>query len=239
MASCFFLGQSYRWLERFPDAIRHLELADRLNPHSPHILHALGCARQLNGDLERAKLNFAQALDVDSDSVLTYNSLAITQRMLGEYEKAVYNYDAGLKALARRIMMRMSDSPANPLVPPRETASYLWAGYASYAAIWSAAKANLAGVAVPSSELAQAESAHHANGGRHYVDCDSPKGIVRQLLPNFFEAFREALIMEELYPLLLENRGRAFAELGDTEQSHMHFSEAEEFRALRGSLPIN
>src|SRR5438309_2877381 len=57
-----------------------------------------------------------RAIEIDSDYELAYNSLALTQRTSGELDKALYNYDAGAKALARRIVKAMRNSRSNPIL---------------------------------------------------------------------------------------------------------------------------
>src|SRR5947207_3125506 len=64
----------------------------------------------------KAIMAFRRAIEIDSDYELAYNSLALTQRTSGELDKALYNYDAGAKALARRIVKAMRNSRSNPIL---------------------------------------------------------------------------------------------------------------------------
>jgi tetratricopeptide (TPR) repeat protein len=65
---------------------------------------ALAIARQLNAEYPAAIDALRLALEIDPDYANAYNTLAMTQKLMGAYEKALHNYDAGAKALARAIV---------------------------------------------------------------------------------------------------------------------------------------
>jgi len=109
-------SQQCRFLNNIDGAIQHLSRAAELK-RDPSIFLALGIAFQLlNTQSDKAIMAFRRAIEIDSDYELAYNSLALTQRTSGELDKALYNYDAGAKALARRIVKAMRNSRSNPIL---------------------------------------------------------------------------------------------------------------------------
>lgn len=112
----YMAGQCCRFLNNIDGAIQHLSRAAELKRDEPSIFLALGIAFQLNTQSDKAIMAFRRAIEIDSDYELAYNSLALTQRTSGELDKALYNYDAGAKALARRIVKAMRNSRSNPIL---------------------------------------------------------------------------------------------------------------------------
>jgi hypothetical protein len=62
-----------------------------------------------------------RALELDRDYVLGYNTLAMTQKLMGAYEKSAHNYEEGLKALARLTAKSLLNAEHSPRVPHRRS----------------------------------------------------------------------------------------------------------------------
>ena len=56
---------------------------------------------------------FRRTIEIDADNELAYNSLALTQKKCGKLTKALSNYDAGAKDLARCIVKAMQNDRSN------------------------------------------------------------------------------------------------------------------------------
>src|SRR5256885_15429117 len=108
-------GQCCRFLDDIDGAIEYLSHSVEIKSDEPAALLALGIALQLRERWDEAVEAFGRAIQIEPDYELAYNSLALTQRKRGELDKALYNYDAGAKALARRIVKALRNSPTSPL----------------------------------------------------------------------------------------------------------------------------
>ena len=121
----YMAGQCCRFLNDFDGAIAHLSRAAELKTDERSIFLALGIAFQLHAQWDDAIEAFRRAIEIDSDYAPAYNSLALTQRKRGELDKALHNYDAGAKALARRIVKAMRNSRTTPILKHRDTVGTL------------------------------------------------------------------------------------------------------------------
>src|SRR5438046_2555850 len=117
----YMAGQCCRFLNDIDGAIEHLSRAADLKRDEPPVFLALGIVLQLNTRWDDAIEAFRRAIEIDSDYELAYNSLALTQKKRGDLDKALHNYDAGAKALARRIVKAMRNNRNNPILKHRET----------------------------------------------------------------------------------------------------------------------
>ena len=132
----YWAGQCCRYLNDLSKAISYLSKALELNHGDQHIYLSLGIAYQLKEQWLDSKNALRQALEIDPDYVLAYNSIALTQKKSGEVEKAELNYDAGLKALGRVIVKSMSNDREAEILKHRDTIGQLWSGYAMNSAMY-------------------------------------------------------------------------------------------------------
>ena len=227
----YMAGQCCRFLNDVPTAIDYLLAAARLKSDEPSIFLALGIAYQLSAQWDDAIEAFRQAITLDPDYELAYNSLALTQKKQGDLDSAVHNYDVGVKALTRRIIKEMSNSRLSPVLPHRDTEGSLWVEYAGYGALYVASlEDNIQTIAFPTAELALDEERTTTHAGLYWVDSRDDTGeIVRLYLPNYFNTFREALCRDSAYSNLIGNRGTVLDLLGRYEEAKQHFDEASEF----------
>src|SRR5437667_11548301 len=182
----YMAGQCCRFLNNIDGAIEHLSRAAELKRDEPPIFLALGIAFQLSTQWDNAIEAFHRAIEINSDYELAYNSLALTQRKRGEPDKALYNYDAGAKALARRIVKAMRTSRSSLILKHRETIGTLWFEYAGYGALYLACSAEgINGMAWPTGEQALEEERREKHAGLYWIDVQNEKReTVRLFLPN-------------------------------------------------------
>jgi tetratricopeptide (TPR) repeat protein len=227
----YLAGQCYRYLNDFDNAVKHLATAAELKKDDPSIHLALGIAYQLQKNWQSAINAFKKAIELDPDQELAYNSLALTQKKAGDLEKAIHNYDAGAKALSRRIVKEMTNNRRKPILKHRDTSGQLWIEYAMNAAIQVASlEGGITEIAFPNGETAIEEERTEKHEGLYWEDVPNDKGgVTRYFLPNFFNTFIESLKIDPAYSNLIGNRGTALKELGLEDEAHAHFNEAEEF----------
>lgn len=226
----YLLGQSLRFTADHEGALQHLREATRLKTDDPSVWLAFGIALQTQGEYEDAKRAFAQALDIDRDHVNSYNSLALTQKMMGELDKALHNYDAGILAITRLIMRDLVNDRSAPIYPHVSTRGHLWLRYAFRGALRGAAIDDIGRIAYPTDEMAAHEERTQSHGGLCFVDQTTPEGeTVRLYLPNFFNMFREWLFQDSRYSMILHNRAVVLELVGDFDEARLHFEESEEF----------
>ena len=228
----YLAGQCCRFLNNIDGAIEHLSRAAELKTDEPGIFLALGIAFQLSTQWDNAVVAFRRAIEIDSDFDLAYNSLALTQRKCGELDKALYNYDAGAKALARRIVTAMRNSRSSPILKHRETIGTLCFEYACYAALYLTCDAEgIKGMAWPTGEQALEEERTEKHAGLYWIDVPNERReTVRLFLPNYFSTFRELLKRDAAYSNLIGNRGTVLELLGRHDEARQHFDEATEFQ---------
>jgi tetratricopeptide (TPR) repeat protein len=227
----YLAGQCCRFVGDFDGAVEHLGRASMLAPGVASVFLALGIAHQQRSDWDDAIAAFAHAIDIDPDYDLAYNSLALTQKMSGELHKALHNYDAGAKALARQIVKRMRNDRSSRIFKHRETLGHRWEEYAFYGCTYLAAEAaGVTGVAWPTGAAAFEEERTEHHGGLYWVDRPQGDGTMPRLfLPNYFNTFRETLRSTPSYANLIGNRGTVLSLLGQDDEAARHVEEANEF----------
>ena len=227
----YMAGQCARFLNDFSGAIQSLLRATQLTKNQPEVFSALGIAYQMDSQWENAISAFRQAIEIDGDYVLAYNSLALTQKKCGQIEKAIHNYDAGAKALARQIVKSMQNHHSSVISKHRDTNGQLWSEYAMYAALHLASITDgIDGVAWPTDAQAIEEERTEKHGNLFWVDNQNDGGEnVRLFLPNYFNTFREQLRKDNVYSNLMGNRGTVLDAIGKQDEAQQHFNEATEF----------
>jgi tetratricopeptide (TPR) repeat protein len=227
----YLAGQCRRFLEDFDGAVDLLQRAADAAPSVAAVYLALGIALQLRGNLEEASGALVRAIEIDADYALAFNSLAMTQQLKGDLDQAAHNYDAGCKALGRRIMKGMRNDPRNRIFKHRDTRGRLWMDCAIYAASAQvAADHTIQGLAWPTAELAAEEERTEARGGLYWEDSTDKEGQnVRLFLPNYVNTFRESLKQDSTYSNLIGNRSTVLDLLGRDAEARLHRDEADEF----------
>jgi len=227
----YMAGQCCRFLNDIDGAIAHLARAAELKADEAPVFLALGIAYQMQARWIDAVEAFRQAINIDPDYELAYNSLALTQKKSGALDKALHNYDAGAKALARRLVKAMSNSRNNPIIKHRHTEGSLWIEYATYAGLYLARSAiDIGSVGWPTGEQAMEEERTEKHAGLYWVDFPMDNNeTVRMFLPNYFNTIRESFRHDSAYSNLIGNRGTVLELLGRHGEARQHFDEATEF----------
>lgn len=232
----YLAGQSHRDLNDLAPAVDLLKKAAAAAPTVAPVFLALGIAFQLRGQFKESKEALARAIELDGDYALAFNSLAMTQKLTGELEKALHNYDAGCKALARRIAKGMRNDRESPIVKYRDTRGTIWVEHAMYGALHLVASdEHLAGIAWLTGEQAADEERTEAHGGLYWKDgSDGNGGTVRLFLPNYLNTFRSILKLEPAYANLIGNRSTVLRLMKRDAEADDHLAEAQEFMTGTG-----
>lgn len=227
----YMAGLCYRFLNKIDESIDYLSQAAGLKKDSPPVLLALGISYQLNSEWEMAIETFVKAIELDKDYHPAYNSLALTQKKCGQLEFASGNYENGLKALARNIVIRMKNRRDNQVLKYKNTIGNYWIEYAMFAAVSiSSNEKGIKTVSWLTGEQALEEERYEHHAGLYWIDVLNEKNeMVRLLLPNYFNTFREILKSNPTYSLLLRNRAEVLLHLGEMDEADLHFREAKEF----------
>ena len=226
----YMAGQCCRFQNDLKGAINYLGSAATINTREPGIWLALGIAQQLNRAFADAIESLRQAIELDPDFILAYNSLALTQKMTGDLEHALHNYDVGVKVLSRSIVKQMKNSRANNIYKHRDLRQNLWLEYALLGAMYLGVTGGKDGLAFPTGESAADEERTERHAGLYWTDeLTSENKTTRFLLPNFFNTFRETLRGDVIYSFLIGGRGTVLKLLGQQTEAEKHFEEAEDF----------
>jgi tetratricopeptide (TPR) repeat protein len=213
-------------------ALTYFKRAFAINPDEPSILLDIGIVFQLKNNFTEAIEAFRRAIEISPDYELAYNSLAFTQKKQGELEKALHNYDAGAKALSRRIIKTLKNDRSSPVVKYRDIVGELWLEYAVYAAMYLVSQfdEDIQGIAWPTGEQAQEEERTEKHAGLYWKEVVNDKNeTIRLLLPNYFNTFPHLLKQDAAYSNLIGNRGTILELLGRYDEARLHFDEATEF----------
>ena len=227
----YMAGQCCRFQNDLKGAINYLSSAAATNTREPGILLALGIAQQLNLSFADAIESLRQAIALDPDYVLAYNSLALTQKKTGDLEHSLHNYDAGVKALSRSIVKKMNNSRTNNIYKHRDSRQNLWLESALFGAMYlCSVTGGIGGLAWPTGEQAADEERTVQHAGLYWTDnLTNENKNTRLFLPNFFNTFRETLRVDAIYSNLIGGRGTVFKSLGQQIEAKKHFEEAEDF----------
>ena len=228
------VGTCFRSLNRVPEAVHYLKRSTELSPGTGSYWLALGISLQLAEDFTGAIAALKAALEIDPDYALAFNSLALTQKKMGDLDNALHNYDGGVKALARNIVNGFSNSASNPILKNADTRGRIWLEYSMYGAMHlSVQEGDIKAVAWPTGEQAMEEERTEKHGGLYWTPCRNDEGEeARLFLPNYFNTFRETLRVDRAYADLIGNRGVVLKMLGRENEAQEHLSEAEEFAGL-------
>jgi tetratricopeptide (TPR) repeat protein len=226
----YVAGQCFRFARDYPSACAALSRADELAPRQPPVLLALAIARQLNAEYTSAIDALRLALGIDPDYAAGYNTLAMTQKLMGDNEKAAHNYDEGAKALARVIARSLKNADSSPRLPIGRSRLDLWTKYALVGAMHLSADASVDRVAWPTDEMAERDAKTLEFRGWYWRDSiDAERKVTRLYLPNYFNTFCSLLRTDSLYTNLVGNRSTVLRLMGNVEESDQHLKEADDF----------
>jgi len=218
------------------NALYHLREAVRLNDQeNPPLRHALAVAYQAQAKYPEALDALRHALKTDPDHFPSMITLAMTQGLMGETEKASTNYDIALRKLARVVANELPNSPDNPIYKhePWENQHNVWAKYAMEGAVFLANRDGVEGVSWPDGDQVDVEEAIEEHKGLLWTDSTNEEGkSVRMHWPNYFTTFRESFTRNAVYAEIISNRSGVLRLLGKTEEAERHLAEAQFLAAM-------
>ena len=232
-------GQCEQLIGNTAKALDHLIEAARLNdkPYPP-MLNALAIAHQSQGQYAEALNALRTALEADPGHFPSMNTLAYTQKLMGETEKSAANYDIVLRTLAHHMALEMSNSEDNPIYKYQEWVSThkAWTMYAMQAAMFLATRDGIDNVTWPPGKSAAREEETEEHKGLLWQDTADQEGkSLRLHLPNFFTTFRETIIRNPHYAELIGDRSDVLRLLGQTEEADKLQDEAKFIESERNS----
>jgi len=234
----YILGHCLRSRSDTCGSMHLFEKANELAPRMPTILLALGIAKQSLGNYAEAVSAFKIALESDPGFVPAINSLAMTQKLMGEPAKADHNYEHALHTLARSIVAGWENRSDNLRYPHRDSRTHIWSEYASMALLWLAARdPSIEAVALPTAAMAEEDAATENLKGwywREILDVTGRK--TRLYYPNFFNTFHASLVQSKLYKDLVGNRSTVLRMLGRDEEAEAHLQEAIDFAQFEAAV---
>jgi len=231
----YLAGCCYSSLNEPDLAVAHLSRAAQLQPDFPDVYLTLGLTYTRRAQWDDAVHAYRRAIELRPDFDAAYNGLALMQLKIGQLEKSLHNFDAGAKALARRVVKTMRDAQNPPILKHRDTVGNLWTEYAFYAALYLVAEdPRISRLVLPTAPQAIEEERTEAHGSLYWIDSSQNESeTFRLLLPNYFNTFRETLKLSVAYAHLIEGCGEVLTSLGRNEEAKLHLDEAIEFLPTR------
>lgn len=186
----------------------------------------LGIVYQLQEREDDAIDTFRRSLTLDPDHVMSYNSLAMTQRKSGQFDLALHNYEAAAKAMIRTIVRTLDNNPGAATYKHFVTPTSLWVEYARYGARYLAVEAGVDGMVCDDID----EDCTPGRDGRLWDDGPDGDGRrVRRFYQNFFYAIQNALQNDWRYANILGNRAVVLDLLGREDEYREHCLERDLF----------
>lgn len=224
----YMIGQCSSLLKDYRDALKNLKRSVTLNKKEPQVWLALGIAYQNSSLPEDAVKAFVQAIKIDKNYSLAYNSLAYTQfKYLGNLEYALHNYEEAINAHSRCIVKKMDNHSSSPILKTLSTRSFLWLDYAMRSAMYLCALEGIRDIFLPTGEQAEKEERLETHGGLYWINKERDNS--RMFLPNYFNTFREALRQEQRYYLMIYNIAEVHEKLGNKQEAESHLLESQVF----------
>lgn len=222
----YMVGQCNSMLQNYDDAIDYLNYSLELNSNEAPVWLSLGIAYQKKSLYEKAVQAFVNAIKIDRNYSLAYNSLAYTQfKYLGNLEHALHNYEGAIIAYSNSVIKNMVNDIDNMILKTFEIEGKLWIEYAMHAAMYLCALEGIRDLFFPTGQQAEAEERYEYHKGLYWTDKDNK----RLFLPNYFNTFKEILKTEKQYHLMLYNKAEVLQALGKGIEAKLHFNEAEIF----------
>ena len=226
----YLAGQCHRAIGDPQTAADLLTRASRQAQDNPAVFLALGIALQMAHRFAESGTALGRAIVLDGDYALAYNSLAMTQKLAGDVERAAATYDAACKALTRRLVKGFRNERTSPVMPGLAISGTLWLDHARYGAVYLAAgDSHVSGVAWQEGPTDTDDDRIRYGGLYWDVAIDEEGRRSRVFLRNYFRAFAHTLRRDGTYAVLLGNRATVLTLLGREQDAQAHLAEAAEF----------
>lgn len=186
----------------------------------------LGIVYQLQERWRDSVDAFRHSLNLDHDHVMSFNSLALTQKKSGELDLALHNYDAAAKAMVRVIVRGLDNRRGSATLSHMATPTSLWLEYALYGARYLAVESGMDGMACAEFD----EFCGPSQDGMLWEDSRDDAGtLVRWYSANFFYAVQAALRGDWRYANIVGNRANVLKLLGREDEYREHCLERDLF----------
>lgn len=226
---CYYaLGLALRHLQDFPRAAFAYERSIELNENDENVWLSLAIVRQYMRDFSGTIEALKRALRINPDYVTAYNTLGMTQKLMGEYDKAKHNYETGLEILARDISFSLQNKSDNIIYEHMFTTNNLWVEYSARCVLQIAVRDNVDHIATPDEKFARKVVEQSLHQGLLWIDTIEDGKITRLMLPNFFATLSVLFRRESLFPIMIGNLGTIFDKLGEHEKATQYWQEADE-----------
>ena len=208
-------------------------------------LIALGVVYQQMGKYEEAIKLLIKSLEMDDTNPMTWNSLALTQKYMKQYDKAEKNYETGIEIYTKNIVNSLKNSRdavlyPHPIdvIPNNVTEASLWIKYSLYGAIYLSVKKKYDSIGFPTGKAVVEMLKNKTNSSLYWSESIEKNGkkifVVR---PNYFNTFLVKLSRDTIYYNLIGNKS-VVLELQGKEESKKYYAEAQLFRLIFKKLGI-
>lgn len=224
-------GLASRAMGDFGSAESSLIEADARRPDQGTVLLALAIAQQLQGKYPQSIETLRRLLTAHPACVLGYNTLGMTQKLMGEPAKAAQNYAEGILILVREWVKTIENSATAERHDHFFTRHHLYVGYVTDGLLFKTALAGSAARAFVSGEAAEADADTRCFAGWYWRDqVDGTGNATRLWYPNAFNACAAYLKSDGRYASLTGNRATVLRMLGNAAEAQKHVEEFEDFQ---------
>lgn len=219
-------GQCCRYLNDIKISVYYHKKAVELDSEYPSFQLALGIAYQLNEQYQEAHDVLSNLIlnNQKWDSIdLAFNSLALTQKKMGLFERAEKNYEQAIKILLFNMISSLSNSENNEILTIKSTTYDLWVEYAIESAIVFSQTFDdtIDSIAFPKTTKNEYKGLYW-----NVEEINSKKVLL--FLPNFFATIRKNLILNPSYFNLIGNISSVLKELKNKPEAEKYLTEANE-----------
>ena len=227
----YALGQCFQYAGQWAQAAAEYASARQIKYGDKAILLALGIARQKERRYPDAVEALEEAVRIDPDFDLAFNSLGMTRKLAGDLAGAQMAYQSGIEAVVRHCVQAMRNGPDGPRFRFRLTRHGLWLDHARYGAEFLTKRdAILTPPVLPTPEDMERDARTGEFRAWFFEESRDPHGRpLRLFRPNYFNALFQDLAGRTNYLALLRNRAAAYQAMGDQAKAQAHQDEADDF----------
>jgi tetratricopeptide (TPR) repeat protein len=227
----YALGQCFQTAGQWVQAAGEYAHANRLKPGEKLILLALGIARQKERKFSESVDALKEALHIDPDFELAYNSLGMGYRLSGDVPAALTAFDRGLQGMAAQVAREFKNAAQGPRYPYRITRHGMWLEYLRYGAEQISLRDGIhLPPILPDEATIERDARTKEFQSWFWADGRNEMNLSqRTFRPNFQNAMYEGLRMKPSFSTLLRNRAAALQSAGEQDLARMYEDEANDF----------
>lgn len=220
----YHLGFTFRFLEDFEKAEKYYLEALKIDSDIDSVNLGLGVVYQLKGDFNKAIKYLEKATASPHFNVNAFNSLGLTYKKKGDLDKAIEIYLQGIKYLFNEIYIDLSKQQVIKHIPHRDMYVNEWVRFSMEAMLKGAVDDDIEILAWPTGEQALEfyKEAKDDSCWKDWIDTDKK----RLITPQYMEAVREHLLLNNMYSLLTNNMGSVYGEKNYKVEAKKWFQES-------------